>query len=190
MTLEEITLMLSRVNWDLALGLSVVPLFLFLSILYLVRGEWPWDKQYRSVSLAGLFLLLATWSAAGLSGIAGAFWFFVYLGIIAGGLWWAYGKWTSWMGSLPVPHQVYNLKGVGEVKVILVQTGEVPFFSLTTYRGPNGMDATVPTTTFLRQGELLVEDDDSEMEELDYEPLSNMDQARKSRAAQLSKLSL
>lgn len=142
---------LADINWDLAIGLLVVPIFLWKGVRSITKGEWPWDPKYKGVSLGGLFLLLGVWASAGLSGLSEVFWFFAFWTIVGSV---PYYYWTQFLPKVPLRGQIYHLPGVGEVTVVSSREAHVPFGSVI-YKTKDDVDTMVPNVVFIQQARLL-----------------------------------
>jgi hypothetical protein len=145
---------LMAINWNAAMGLVVAPVFFLLATWYLTRGDWPWEPKYRAVSLAGVFLLLGSWSAAGVAGVSSAFWAIVnagtVFGLFGGALWMA----REWFRRLPLVGQVYEVKGIGEVTIEEVR-GLLPIDAVVVYVDPAGEMHTVHAMRTVFRARLL-----------------------------------
>ena len=126
-SLHEIAGLLSRVNWDLAVGILLVPVFLGLGVFYLVQGHWPWDEKYKAVALGGTFLFLAASLGSGLSGVGGAFWSVGFVALLIYAIYTARNIGLWWLNQTPVRDQTYDFKGVGKVTVEQTTSPESPF---------------------------------------------------------------
>ena len=142
--------LIARVDWNLAVGISLVPIFLGLGVYYLIQGPWPWDPKYKSATLGAVFIFVAASLGAGLSGLAESFWSIAWLLGFIGFFWGArnLGRW--WLQSVPVQGQTYFFDGVGEVTVEAVRDPENPL-SLVTLGMPDGSTSVVSNLVFAQK---------------------------------------
>lgn len=146
---------LPSLDVDGVLGLAVAVVCITLALGYLLLSAWPEPAaRYRGVALAATFLLVASWSAAGLSGVADGFWTFANFGVLValvGGTWWAF---RSWYRSHPIPGQKYKLRGLEGLVEVLETRGETVVDGVVTYRLGDAR-TTLHVLRFVCQAELV-----------------------------------
>ena len=150
----ELPSTLAALTPDVAVGIAVASVCFVLAVLNMLRGVWPEPlEKYRRLVLAATFLLIASWSAAWMSGINTGFWATVNFGVFL--LAFAVPAWAfrQWFRALPFPNQRFEVKGVGLVTVEDV-TGETPFDAFVTYKDADGDSYRVSVLRFAHQSEL------------------------------------
>lgn len=149
----ELPSTLASLTPDVAVGIAVASVCFVLAVHNMLRGVWPEPlEKYRRLVLAATFLLIASWSAAGMSGINTGFWaavnFGVFLLICIVPAW----SFRQWFRTLPFPNQRFEVKGVGLVTVEEV-SGETPLDAFITYKDAEGDRHRVSALRFVHQSE-------------------------------------
>lgn len=162
MTPEEIIAAIKVFDWQLAVGLAVAALYLPIGTWLLLKRPphadrddpqpaLEWYRRWRFPLVGVTFLLLGAWAAGGATEIATGIRGFILLLVLTYLFLRGVGFVRWWYKGMPVPGQVYVIKGVGEVEVTAAVSEAFNLDHTVTYQDGAGNQRTVNMLQFRLQ---------------------------------------